>query len=283
VFAFLVASCGGGVSQDDFDALKARLETSEVALAQLETEEAGAAQPGTASPAEQTTVDEISRHPSELPDSAAYTLYENGQFLNPVDRDEGPITIEAHLTIREVVAEMVPGTTMDFWTFDGGIPGPMIRGRVGDTIDFYLHNPEENRLSHNVDFHAVTGPGGGAVRLDTRPGAVSRLQVKLLAPGIFIYHCAYPDIPMHISHGMYGLAVVEPEDGLPPVDHEYYVLQSDFYTKMGGEQPHTALKDAGHLKFSVAHGNLEEPTFVVFNGRPDSMVGGGPLALWAGP
>lgn len=188
-------------------------------------------------------------------------------------RGDDPITIEAQLRIKEGVAEMVPGTTMDFWTFDSGIPGTMISGRVGDTVDFFLHNPEDSQMPHNVDFHAVTGPGGGAVRLDTLPGAVSNLQVKLLAPGIYIYHCAYPDIPMHISHGMYGLLVVEPEEGLPAVDHEFYIKQSDFYTELGGEESHPALKDSEHLRFSPANGNLEEPTFVVFNGRPDSSVG----------
>ena len=239
-----------------------------------EQEDAGqpaASQPQTAA-AKETDVDDISRHPSKMPDSARYTLYENGGFTNPEPGNE-PITIEAHFRIDEVVGEIVSGSTMDFWTFDGTIPGPMIRGRVGDTVDFYLHSPEETRLPHNVDFHAVTGPGGGAVKLDTRPGAVSRFQAKLMAPGIYIYHCAYPDIPMHISHGMYGLLVVEPEEGLPDVDHEYYVVQSEFYTELGGEKSHQELRDAGHLKFSPAHGNLEEPSFVVFNGRPGSIAG----------
>ncbi len=277
---FLAASCGGGVSQEDYDTLKVQIEAQEANFASYQAEQAVGTQPRVATPAEPTDIDEISRHPSIMPDSARYTLYENGWYLNPNDRGEAPITIEAHFRIREVVAEMVSGTTMDFWTFDGGIPGPMIRGRVGDTIDFYLHNPQENRIPYNVDFHAVTGPGGGAVRLDTRPGAVSRLQVKLLAPGIYIYHCAYPDIPMHISHGMYGLVVVEPEEGLPQVDHEYYVLQSDFYTEMGGEESHPALRDAGHLDYSPTYGNLEEPTFVVFNGRPDSIVGDRALGVF---
>ncbi len=69
-------------------------------------------------------------------------------------RGDDPITIEAHLRIKEGVAEMVPGTTMDFWTFDSGIPGTMISGRVGDAVDFFLHNPEDSRMPHNVDFHA---------------------------------------------------------------------------------------------------------------------------------
>jgi nitrite reductase (NO-forming) len=171
---------------------------------------------------------------------------------------------------------------MDYWTFDGGVPGPMIRCRAGDTIDFFLHNPTSSSLPHNVDFHAVTGPGGGAAHLGTAPGDVSELKARLLNPGIFIYHCAFPDIPMHISHGMYGLIVVEPEGGLPPVDHEFYLMQSEFYTERGGRQQYVQLRDAGHLAFSSEFGHLEQPTFVVFNGRPESTLGDRALGVFGG-
>jgi nitrite reductase (NO-forming) len=232
-------------------------------------------------PARPEDVPEISRHPSEMPNSADYTLYRDGRYQDPAQRN-GPITQEVHFTIREVVAEMVEGTTMEFWTFDGKVPGPMVRCRQGDTIDFFLHNAAENRLPHNVDFHAVTGPGGGAVHLDTAPGATSNLRVKMIAPGIYIYHCAFPDIPDHISHGMYGLVVVEPEDGLPPVDHEYYLMQSEFYTDRGGRQAYNQLKNAGHLANSLEFGNLEEATFVVFNGRPEAVMGDRAIGVYNG-
>jgi nitrite reductase (NO-forming) len=228
--------------------------------------------PPSSAPAMTPTVDEISRHPSELPRSANIARYRDGAYEGETKRS-GPMNHEVHFTTREVVAEVVPGTTMDYWTFDGRIPGPMIRGRVGDTVDFFLSNEPGSSMPHNVDFHAVTGPGGGSVSLDTLPGSESELKVKLLHPGIFIYHCAFPDIPMHISHGMYGLVVVEPADGLPAVDHEYYLVQSEFYTTLGAQRGHAELHDAGHLTFSPELGNEERPTFVVFNGRPDSMVG----------
>jgi len=225
-----------------------------------------------AAPAKAVTVDEVSRHPSELPRSADFARYQDGTYLDEQQRT-GPMNHEVHFTTREVVAEVVPGATMDLWTFDGRIPGPMIRGRVGDTVDFFLHNDPGSSMPHNVDFHAVTGPGGGSVSLDTLPGNESELKVKLLHPGIFIYHCAFPDIPMHISHGMYGLVVVEPADGLPAVDHEYYLMQSEHYTTVGSQKAHAELHDSGHLAYSAELGNDERPTFVVFNGRPDSLVG----------
>jgi nitrite reductase (NO-forming) len=234
-----------------------------------------------AAAAKPADVDEISRHASEMPDSADYTLYDEGRYQNKAARS-GPITQEVHFYIREVVAEIVPGATMEFWTFDGKIPGPMVRARVGDTIDFHLHNPEGNSLPHNVDFHAVTGPGGGAARLHTAVGADSNIQVKLLNPGIYIYHCAFPDIPTHLAHGMYGLIVVEPEGGLPPVDHEYYIVQSEFYTDRGGRLSATDFRDGGHLQFSLEEAHLESPTFVVFNGRPDALMGERALGVFGG-
>lgn len=232
-------------------------------------------------PAEPVDVDEISRHPSEMPDSADYALYKDGRYQDRVQRT-GPLTHEVHFTVRQLFAEVVKGTTLEYWTFDGKVPGPMVRCRAGDSVDFFLTNPETNSLPHNVDFHAVTGPGGGAARLDTKPGAVSNLRFKLLNPGIFIYHCAFPDIPTHISHGMYGLIVVEPAGGLPPVDHEFYVLQSELYTAWGGRLSYAQMRDYGHLSFSTEYGNLEQPTFVVFNGRPEALVGERALGVFGG-
>lgn len=235
-----------------------------------------------AEPARAVTADEISRHPSEMPDSADYALYADGQYQQLVSRS-GPMVHEIRFTSREVIAEVVPGTTMEYWTFDGRLPGPMIRARVGDSLDFYLKNDATSSMPHNVDFHAVTGPGGGAVKLDTLPGSESRLKVKLLNPGIYIYHCAFPDVPMHIAHGMYGLIVVEPAEGLPPVDHEYYLLQSELYTDRGAKLGYAQLKDAGHLPYSNEYANEERPTFVVWNGRPESIAGARALGTFDTP
>ena len=240
---------------------------------------AGVAAASTAPTPRTVTLDELSRHPTQMPDSANYTRYEDGRWSAPVNRD-GPITITARFTIREGIAEVLPGTTMTTWTFDGTVPGPMVRGRVGDTLDFILDNPGDSSMPHNVDFHAVTGPGGGSMRLDAAPGASSRLKAKLVSPGIYVYHCAFPDIPTHISHGMYGLIVVEPKGGLRPVDHEFYLMQSEFYTAAGGSKSVAQLDDAGHLEFAGDLANLEQPTFVVFNGRPNAITGDRALGVF---
>ncbi len=224
-------------------------------------------------PMRQTDVEEISRHASNLPGHTRYTSFKDGEYGDPVEARDGPITKNVHFNIREVVAEVVPGTTRELWTFEGSVPGPMIRGRVGDTIQFHLHNPDDNSLPHNVDFHAVTGPGGGSVSLDAVPGESSQLNAKLIKPGIYVYHCAFPPIPNHIEHGMYGLVVVEPEGGLDPVDHEFYVMQHEYYTELGGDQTAGNLENMGHVRPSARYGMLEEPTFVMFNGRPGALAG----------
>lgn len=223
-------------------------------------------------PAKEPDVEEISRHPTNLPETTRYTLFKDGKYQKPTEGSE-PITKEVHFNVQEVNAEIVDGTTRELWTFNGKVPGPMIRAKVGDKIDFHLHNPEENSFPHNVDFHAVTGPGGGSVALDATPGATSNLEAKMLQPGIYIYHCAFPSIPNHIEHGMYGLIVVEPEGGLEEVDHEYYMLQSEYYTELGGNQSAANTEDAGHISSNAEQGLLEEPTYVSFNGRPGAVTG----------
>ena len=117
-----------------------------------------------------------------------------------------------------------------FWTFGGTVPGSFIRVRQGDTVEFHLKNHPDNKMPHNIDLHAVTGPGGGAASSFTAPGHESQFTFKALNQGIYVYHCATAPVGMHVGNGMYGLILVEPPEGLPPVDHEYYVMQGDFYT-----------------------------------------------------
>src|SRR5690348_5788386 len=86
-------------------------------------------------------------------------------------------------------------------------------------------------MPHSIDLHAVTGPGGGAASSFTAPGHSSQFSFKAINPGLYVYHCATAPVGMHIANGMYGLILVEPSGGLPAVDKEFYVMQSEFYTK----------------------------------------------------
>lgn len=175
-------------------------------------------------------------------------------------------TVTVELTTREVVGYLGDGSTYTFWTFNGTVPGPMIRVRVGDTVELALTNAPDSMLPHSIDLHAVTGPGGGAVATQVAPGQTKRFRFKALNPGVYVYHCATPHIPSHIANGMYGLIVVEPEGGLPPVDREFYIMQGDFYT----QQAHGT---QGHLTFNPVAVKDENPTYIVFNGRAGGLTG----------
>ncbi len=188
----------------------------------------------------------------------------------PVTRST-PATVVVEMEAKEYVGTLAEGVKYKFWSFNGTVPGPMIRVRVGDTVEIHLTNRKDSTESHNIDFHAVNGPGGGAAMLNTAPGGKTGLSFKALNPGLYVYHCAFPSpsIPAHIANGMYGMVLVEPEGGLPPVDKEFYILQSDFYTR---EASDSLGEDDRVLEFDHDKGAAEHPTYVVYNGMADSLV-----------
>ncbi|HXN07348.1 MAG TPA: multicopper oxidase domain-containing protein, partial [Nitrospiria bacterium] len=147
----------------------------------------------------------------------------------PTNRTK-PAHIQIDLETSEVKGAMADGVEYEYWTFGGTVPGPMIRVRVGDSIDLTLKNNPSSKFPHSIDLHAVNGPGGGARATQTPPGGMTSFHWKALNPGLYVYHCATPHIPTHISNGMYGLILVEPANGMPKVDKEFYVVQSEFYT-----------------------------------------------------
>jgi nitrite reductase (NO-forming) len=183
----------------------------------------------------------------------------------PITRKEAANVI-VELEAGEWVGKLSDDNNYKFWGFNGTVPGPMVRVMVGDTVEIHLKNKADSKESHNIDFHAVTGPGGGAAMLNTEPGQESKLRFKALNAGLYFYHCATasPSIPEHIANGMYGAILVEPVGGLKKVDKEFYVVQSEFYTKDG--------KKGETLEFSFENGLAEHPSHVVFNGNAHSLV-----------
>jgi copper-containing nitrite reductase len=192
----------------------------------------------------------------------------------PVGRKR-PATVRVHLDSGVKRAELAPGFTYQFWTFNDHVPGPFIRARVGDVLEVHVTNSDASGMPHNVDLHAVTGPGGGATVTSVVEGEEKVAWFTLLHPGLYVYHCAAPPVMDHIANGMYGLILVEPKRGLAAVDREFYVLQSEFYTKDPAE-------DATHLEFSHEHGAQEHPRHVVFNGRFGALTDGGALKAKTG-
>ncbi|WP_024772224.1 copper-containing nitrite reductase [Aquimarina macrocephali] len=171
-----------------------------------------------------------------------------------------------NMEVLEEEGEMTDGVKYVYWTFGGSVPGSFIRTKVGDEVEFHLKNHPDNKLPHNIDLHAVTGPGGGATSSFVAPGHEAQFSFKVLNPGLYVYHCATAPVGMHIANGMYGLILVEPEEGLPPVDKEYYVMQGDFYTK--GENGERGLQP-----FDMKKAVDEDADYVVFNGKVGSLTG----------
>lgn len=174
--------------------------------------------------------------------------------------------VVVNLEVVEKNMEISEGVEYTFWTFGGTVPGLFIRVKEGDFVEFHLKNHPSSKMPHNIDLHAVTGAGGGAASSFTLPGHESVFSFKAMNPGLFVYHCATAPVGMHIANGMYGLILVEPAQGLPAVDKEYYVMQGDFYTegKYGTQ---------GFQPFSMEKAIDEHPTYVVFNGSTNSLTG----------
>jgi nitrite reductase (NO-forming) len=175
-----------------------------------------------------------------------------------------PQTVRVDLVTVELEGRLAEGTTFGYWTFNGKVPGPMLRVRVGDTVEVHLKNADNSAMVHSVDFHAATGPGGGAVSTQTNPGEEKSFKFKALVPGLFVYHCATPMVAHHIANGMYGLILVEPEEGLPPVDREFYVMQGEIYTE-------GAFGQHGSQEFNVEKLLNERPEYFVFNGSVGAL------------
>lgn len=179
------------------------------------------------------------------------------------------------MEILEAEGEITDGVRYVYWTFGGSVPGSFIRARVGDEIEFHLQNHPDNKLPHNIDLHAVNGPGGGAESSFVAPGHEKVFSFKVLSPGLYVYHCATAPVGMHIANGMYGLILIEPEGGLPPVDKEYYVMQGDFYTAgSNGER--------GLQPFDMQKAVDEKADYVVFNGKVGALTGDNALTAKVG-
>lgn len=248
---FALAACGGE------QAAQAPAETPAASAEAASS----AAQATAETPAgELPVIDAVTTHAPEVPPA--------------IDRDY-PAKVRVKMETVEKTMKMDDGVEYRYWTFDGDVPGRMIRVREGDTVEVEFSNNPSSTVPHNVDFHAATGQGGGAAATFTAPGRTSTFSFKALQPGLYIYHCSVAPVGMHIANGMYGLILVEPKEGLPKVDKEFYIVQGDFYTK--GKKGAQGLQP-----FDMDKAVAEQPEYVVFNGHVGSIAGDNALKAKAG-
>jgi nitrite reductase (NO-forming) len=187
------------------------------------------------------------------------------QVAPPITRTE-PAYVKFDLTTTKVTARLADGVAYEYWTFNNTVPGPMLRVREGDTVEIDLGNAADAGVTHSIDLHAVIGPGGGAKVMQIAPGETGSFKFLATTPGVYVYHCATPMVAQHIASGMYGLIVVEPKNGLPKVDHEFYLMQGDFYLQ--GQRG-----DEGLRAFDLPKMLDERPDYVLFNGGVGSLTG----------
>jgi len=195
-----------------------------------------------------------------------HAVLTNPPLVPPATHRSAPAKVIVELEVRELEMEISEGVRYMFWTFGGTVPGSFIRVRQGDTVEFHLKNHPSSKMPHNIDLHGVTGPGGGAASSFTAPGHGSQFTFKALNSGVYVYHCATAPVGMHVANGMYGLLLVEPPEGLSAVDHEYYVMQGDFYT-VG------RYREKGWQSFDMQKAIDERPSYVLFNGKEGSLTG----------
>lgn len=159
------------------------------------------------------------------------------------------------LTVEEKLMTVAAGFVQQVWTFNGSVPAPVIRVKVGDTIRIHLKNPATSALSHSIDFHASQVAWNGAMT-SIKPGEEKLYEWTAQYAGVWMYHCGTAPALHHIANGMYGMVIVEPAQGLPPVDKEFAILQSDWY--LGPQKQPTDL--------TKASAGAPAPDFVMFNG-----------------
>jgi len=206
---------------------------------------------------------------SDMDTDAADIVHDPANLPGPIGQRQ-PQVVRVDMETVELTGRLDDGTTYVYWTFDRKVPGPFVRVRVGDTVEVHLKNAADSVMPHSIDFHAATGPGGGADFTQIAPGEEAVVTFKALKPGIYVYHCATPSVAHHISSGMYGLILVEPEGGLPQVDREFYVMQGELYTV----EP---FGTKGEMEMDYDKLLSERPEYFFFNGSVDALTRSHPL------
>jgi len=184
------------------------------------------------------------------PNAPEYSLFEAG-----VAPASAATVHDIDLVVEEKAMTVAPGFVQHVWTFGGTVPGPVIRVRVGDTVRIRLKNPTTSKVPHSIDFHSSEVAWNDEMT-SINPGEEKLYEWIASYAGVWMYHCGTPPALHHIANGMYGMVIVEPKEGLAPVDHEFALVQSEWY--LGPQGDLTSLEKAAAA--------APAPDYVVFNG-----------------
>lgn len=230
---------------------------------------------GTASPSPETAASLSDSPTNTLIQTKGTSIVHDPIDLPPPIGTRAPQHVRVDLEAVELDGRLADGTTYTYMTFNRLVPGPLLRVRVDDTVELHLKNLAANQLAHSIDLHAVTGPGGGSGLTQAPPGEEKVVTFKAIKPGLFVYHCATAMVAEHITNGMYGMILIEPAAGLPPVDREFYVMQGELYT----ERP---FGEYGLQRLSRGKLLAGTPDYLVFNGAVGALTTEHPLQAKVG-
>ncbi|WP_051906305.1 multicopper oxidase domain-containing protein [Methylomarinum vadi] len=205
-------------------------------------------------------VDHVAKNPTEVP--------------APINR-KSPTHLTFDLHPKEVLTDIDgSGAYAWVWTFNGTVPGPMLRVMEGDSVTINIINDANNVEPHNIDLHAALAPGGGAVFTEAEPGETKSFTFVATRQGTYIYHCAAEGQAWeHIAYGMFGLIVVEPRGGLPPVDKEFYIGQSEWYLNhVPNDKTNAHGLPTNTLMLDEQQALTERPNFFSFNGHKNALT-----------
>jgi nitrite reductase (NO-forming) len=220
--------------------------------------------PGTESPTRPTATTSAEEEPDTIPPADV----SHGEApIGPHAAEPPPVSAvlppaertrlhRLRLEMSHATVTVTPGVTYAAWTFGGAVPGPALRVRQGDTVDFTLVN--KANIPHSMDFHAAE-IAPSKYYVNVMPGDSLHYRWVARVPGSFMYHCGTAPVAMHIANGMYGALIVDPARARPAAK-EFVLVQSEFYLTAKPGQDGTHALDWERL-LAVA------PDHVVFNGR----------------
>src|SRR5688500_1650424 len=185
------------------------------------------------------------------------------------DTNPDPRIVEINLEAKLADIEIEPGKTVTAWTYNGGLPGPLIRVNVGDRLIVHFNNNLE--VATTVHWHGLQVPiqqdgVPGSSQPNVLPGKSFTYDFTVPDAGLFWYH---PHVmsAAQVGYGLYGALLVEdPNDGIGVEDEHVFVL-SDIGIS----------DDSGQLESPDAGGQLgmafgREGNHVLVNGRERTTI-----------